>query len=62
MTRVIYVSPMFDFEKDWFKGLSDEEKLHFARNESEMDVYALDEFEKAFNAELISDLGYIYFV
>ena len=62
MTKVIYVQPDYMFEQDWFESLSDEEKLHVAKNENEMEVYTLENFQYAFNEERISDLGFIYFV
>ena len=62
MKKVIYVSPDCEYPISEFERLTDEEKLHVAKNDNDMEIYTLEGFQAAFNAELISDLGYIYFV
>lgn len=63
--KVIYIYCDYNEEElnlEEFEKLSNEEKLHIAKNSNDMWVYTLKEFEDAFNTELISDLGFIYFV
>lgn len=61
-TKVIYLHPDCEYEVSEFERLTDEEKLHVAKNSNEMDVYYLESFQIAFNLERISDEGFIYFV
>ena len=62
MKKVIYLYPDCEYPVLDFERLTDEEKLHVAKNSNDMEIYTLEGFQAAFNDELISDLGYIYFV
>ena len=65
MKKVIYVHSDYvegEFDIDFFEKLSDEEKLHIAKNSNDIDVYSLEGFQWAFNHEEISDLGFIYII
>lgn len=62
MKKVIYLYPDCEYSSSEFESLTDEEKLHIAKNSNDMEIYTLEGFQAAFNDELISDLGYIYFV
>ena len=64
--KIIYLESDYvssdDFSLDEFESLSNEEKLHVAKNNNNMIVYSLEGFQFAFNNEMISDLGYIFIV
>ena len=60
--QVIYLTPHCQYPIEEFKRLSDDEKLHVAKNTYEMFIYSLEGFQRAFNNEYISDLGYIFIV
>lgn len=47
-----------------FERLSDAEKLNVAKEypNEDIEIFTLEEFQAVFNNELISDLGYIYFI
>ena len=64
--KIIYIKSDYvssdDFSLDEFESLSNEEKLHVAKNNNNMIVYSLEGFQFAFNNEMISDLGYIFIV
>lgn len=64
--KIIYIESDYvssdDFSLDEFERLSNEEKLHVAKNNNNMIVYSLEGFQFAFNNEMISDLGYIFIV
>ena len=64
--KIIYIESDYvssdDFSLDEFESLSNEEKLHVAKNSNNMIVYSLEGFQFAFNNEMISDLGYIFIV
>ena len=64
--KIIYIESDYvssdDFSLDEFESLSNEEKLHVAKNNNNMIVYSLESFQFAFNNEMISDLGYIFIV
>ncbi len=64
--KIIYIESDYvssdDFSLDEFESLSNEEKLHVAKNNNNMIVYSLEGFQFAFNNEMISDLGYIFIV
>lgn len=65
MKYIIYLTPDF-FEDDMtffeFERLTNEEKIHVASNSNEAIIYTLEGFQEAFNAEEISDQGFIYIV
>jgi hypothetical protein len=61
-THVIYLNPNCTYPISDFEALDDQEKLYVARNENDMVVYSLADFEEAFNGEQISDLGFIYII
>ena len=64
--KIIYIESDYvssdDFSLAEFESLSNEEKLHVAKNNNNMIVYSLEGFQFAFNNEMISDLGYIFIV
>ena len=64
--KIIYIESDYvssdDFSLDEFESLSNEEKLHVAKNNNNMIVYSLEGFQFAFNNEMISDLGYIFII
>lgn len=62
MTQVIYIEPDCEVFRDELEAMPKDELLHFAKNCNEAHVYSLEDFQEAFNDELISDLGFIYFV
>lgn len=62
MKKIIYVEPSCE-EPCTFKRLSDEEKLHIAKNENLMHIYdTIEDFAEAFNNFYVSDEGYMYIV
>lgn len=63
--KVVYISPDYSsegYDIEFFEQMPTEELLTFAQNSNFAQVYSLKGFERAFNAEEISDLGYIFFV
>ena len=63
--RIVYISPDYDkygYEIHEIEQMPTEELYSLAQNENFARVYSLKGFEAAFNAEEISDLGYIYFI
>ena len=55
---VYYFPPTYD-EIERVMDYSKDECEYYGRNHSEVYVYSLEDFEVQFNAECISDLGYI---
>ena len=62
MKKVIYVYPDCEYPISEFERLTDEEKLHVAKNDNNMEIYTLEGFQEQFNSDFISDEGFIYFV
>lgn len=62
MKKVIYVYPDCEYPISEFERLTDEEKLHVAKNDNDMEIYTLEGFQEQFNSDFISDEGFIYFV
>ena len=56
--KVYYFPPTYD-ELERVMYYSKDECEYYARNHSEVDAYSLKDFEFQFNADFISDLGYI---
>ena len=66
MKKVIYLAPDFA-DVEHFRSLSDAGKLAYAKNPDAEDaefvsLLSLSGFAEAFNSELISDLGFVFFV
>lgn len=62
MKKVIYLYPDCEYPISEFERLTDEEKLHVAKNDNDMEIYTLEGFQERFNSDFISDAGFIYFV
>lgn len=63
--KVVYISPNYeqeDISVDDIEQMTNSELLTFAKNSNYAQIFTLKQFQQAFNSELISDMGYIYFV
>ena len=61
--RVIYITPDCDVPFDELQRMPEDELVHWAKNSNDAIIYdTLEDFQNAFNDELISDLGFIFFV
>lgn len=62
MKKVIYLYPDCEYPISEFERLTDEEKIHVAKNDNDMEIYTLEGFQEQFNSDFICDAGFIYFV
>lgn len=63
--KVVYISPNYeqeDISVDDIEQMTNSELLTFAKNSNYAQIFTLKQFQQAFNSEIISDMGYIYFV
>lgn len=63
--RIIYISPNAEDYCELYEkmvGMTDEEKIQEAYNNDDVELLGFDEFFDHFNSEMISDLGYIFYV
>lgn len=64
-TKIVYISPNYeqeDISVDDIEQMTNSELLTFAKNSNYAQIFTLKQFQQAFNSEIISDMGYIYFV
>lgn len=64
-TKIVYISPEYAQEGisiDEIEKMTNSELLTFAKNSNCAQIFTLKQFQQAFNSEIISDMGYIYFV
>ena len=61
-TKVVYVTPECGIYIGELEVMTQEELLILADSREDIFVYSLSEFQEEFNAERISDLGFIFFI
>jgi hypothetical protein len=66
-TKVIYISPNYDNHMELFEemeSMTDAEKIAkvYELKCNEVELLTLDKFQTDFNADMMSDLGFIFFV
>ena len=66
-TKVIYISPNYDNYIELFEemeNMTDAEKIAkvYELNCNEVELLTLDRFQTDFNADMMSDLGFMFFV
>lgn len=63
--KVVYICPEYAQEGisiDEIEKMTNSELITFAKNSNQAEIYSIKDFQQAFNSEIISDMGYIYFV
>lgn len=60
--KLIYLTPNSEWEFNDFEALPKEEQLKVAESDPDMVVYTIEEFVRDFNADFISDIGFIVII